>query len=224
MHVTWWMPSSFTAHAFCRDVALAIAASAMEVRRGSPRRRAGRLHGGDPGRPARCERGLHRGGPGARRHLPAGRLHPDEGVGADRALPAPGARLVREARRVGRASPSSTSPAANEWKAAVVSQMTGGVASLFKANGVEWVQGQGLVPRREHDRGRGRRGRRVHLGDRRDGLVPDPAADPGPRLGALRRLDRPARADGGAGAGSRSSAAGSSAASSPRSSGRSGAR
>jgi dihydrolipoyl dehydrogenase len=33
--------------------------------------------------------------------------------------------------------------AANEWKAAVVKQMTGGVASLFKANGVEWVKGTG---------------------------------------------------------------------------------
>src|SRR6187399_3127902 len=34
-------------------------------------------------------------------------------------------------------------PKANEWKAAVVKQMTGGVASLFKANGVEWVKGTG---------------------------------------------------------------------------------
>src|SRR2546423_6862719 len=33
--------------------------------------------------------------------------------------------------------------AANEWKANVVSQMTGGVASLLKANGVEWVKGTG---------------------------------------------------------------------------------
>ncbi len=33
--------------------------------------------------------------------------------------------------------------AANEWKAGVVKQMTGGVASLFKANGVEWVRGVG---------------------------------------------------------------------------------
>ena len=32
---------------------------------------------------------------------------------------------------------------ANEWKAQVVKQMTGGVASLFKANGVEWVKGTG---------------------------------------------------------------------------------
>jgi dihydrolipoamide dehydrogenase len=32
---------------------------------------------------------------------------------------------------------------ANDWKAAVVKQMTSGVASLFKANGVEWVKGYG---------------------------------------------------------------------------------
>src|SRR4029079_16328728 len=32
---------------------------------------------------------------------------------------------------------------ANEWKAAVVKQMTSGVAQLFKANGVEWVKGYG---------------------------------------------------------------------------------
>ncbi|MGI8479878.1 MAG: dihydrolipoyl dehydrogenase family protein, partial [Gaiellaceae bacterium] len=30
---------------------------------------------------------------------------------------------------------------ANEWKNAVVKRMTNGVASLFKANGVEWVKG-----------------------------------------------------------------------------------
>ena len=32
---------------------------------------------------------------------------------------------------------------ANEWKAGVVEQMTSGVASLFKAAGVEWVKGTG---------------------------------------------------------------------------------
>jgi dihydrolipoamide dehydrogenase len=32
---------------------------------------------------------------------------------------------------------------ANEWKNGVVRQMTGGVAGLFKANGVEWVKGKG---------------------------------------------------------------------------------
>jgi dihydrolipoamide dehydrogenase len=34
-------------------------------------------------------------------------------------------------------------PAANEWKTAVVKRMTGGVAYLFKANGVTWVHGTG---------------------------------------------------------------------------------
>ena len=33
--------------------------------------------------------------------------------------------------------------AANAWKDGVVKQMTGGVAQLFKANGVEWVKGRG---------------------------------------------------------------------------------
>ncbi len=33
--------------------------------------------------------------------------------------------------------------ASNEWKAGVVKQMTGGIASLFKANGVEWAKGAG---------------------------------------------------------------------------------
>src|SRR6266404_4045833 len=32
---------------------------------------------------------------------------------------------------------------ANVWKAGVVKQMTSGVATLFKANGVEWVKGTG---------------------------------------------------------------------------------
>ncbi len=32
---------------------------------------------------------------------------------------------------------------ANEWKSSVVNQMTGGIASLFKANGVEWAKGLG---------------------------------------------------------------------------------
>jgi dihydrolipoamide dehydrogenase len=32
---------------------------------------------------------------------------------------------------------------ANEWKSSVVKQMTGGVAGLLKANGVEWIKGAG---------------------------------------------------------------------------------
>jgi dihydrolipoamide dehydrogenase len=34
-------------------------------------------------------------------------------------------------------------PAANKWKAAAVNRLTGGVAILFKANGVTWVKGTG---------------------------------------------------------------------------------
>ena len=40
-------------------------------------------------------------------------------------------------------APSLDFATANDWKAAVVRQMTQGVASLFKANGVEWVKGTG---------------------------------------------------------------------------------
>src|SRR5436309_12634485 len=40
-------------------------------------------------------------------------------------------------------APQLDFPTANEWKAAVVKQMVNGVASLFKANGVEWVKGAG---------------------------------------------------------------------------------
>src|SRR6187401_3776795 len=43
--------------------------------------------------------------------------------------------------RVG--APTLDLATANEWKDGVVKQMTGGVASLFKANGVEWVKGTG---------------------------------------------------------------------------------
>jgi dihydrolipoamide dehydrogenase len=39
--------------------------------------------------------------------------------------------------------PSLDFAQANEWKATVVKQMTSGVASLFKANGVTWLEGSG---------------------------------------------------------------------------------
>jgi dihydrolipoamide dehydrogenase len=41
------------------------------------------------------------------------------------------------------AEPSLDFGTVASWKDAVVDQMTGGVASLFKANGVEWVKGKG---------------------------------------------------------------------------------
>jgi dihydrolipoamide dehydrogenase len=40
-------------------------------------------------------------------------------------------------------APSLDFGTANQWKDGVVKQMTSGVASLFKANGVEWVKGTG---------------------------------------------------------------------------------
>jgi dihydrolipoamide dehydrogenase len=40
-------------------------------------------------------------------------------------------------------SPALDFGTANEWKSQVVHQMTSGVATLFKANGVEWVKGAG---------------------------------------------------------------------------------
>src|SRR5204862_4845863 len=41
------------------------------------------------------------------------------------------------------AEPHLDFDAANDWKSQVVAQMTSGVASLFKTNGVEWVKGAG---------------------------------------------------------------------------------
>jgi dihydrolipoamide dehydrogenase len=44
---------------------------------------------------------------------------------------------------VGIGEPTLDFAAAAAWKDGVVAQMTGGVAALFKANGVEWLQGAG---------------------------------------------------------------------------------
>jgi dihydrolipoamide dehydrogenase len=53
------------------------------------------------------------------------------------------AREINQKLGVVTADPRLDFGTAGEWKAAVVKQMTGGVASLFKANGVEWVRGTG---------------------------------------------------------------------------------
>ena len=44
---------------------------------------------------------------------------------------------------VGVSEPKLDFGKANEWKSGIVSQLTQGVAGLFKANGVEWVKGAG---------------------------------------------------------------------------------
>ena len=64
-------------------------------------------------------------------------LHPDEGLGADRARAPRRARDRSRSSACWPASPTLDFAQANEWKDAVVKQMTGGVASLFKANGVD---------------------------------------------------------------------------------------
>ena len=88
--------------------------------------------------------------------------------------------------------------AANEWKAGVVKQMTGGVAGLLKANGVEWVKGAGKFKDANTISVEGGEDVTFKIGDHRHRLVPAAPADPGPRVRPLRRLDRPARADRGA--------------------------
>ena len=87
-----------------------------------------------------------------------------------------------------------------EWKNGVVKQMTGGVASLFKANGVEWVKGTGRFTGANTIAVEGGEDVTFKQRDRRHRLVPAHAADRRARLAALRRLDRPARADRGAAA------------------------
>ena len=114
--------------------------------------------------------------------------------------------------------------ASNAWKAGVVKQMTQGVASLFKANGVEWVKGTGRFTSANTIAVEGGEDVKLQAGDRRDRLVPAPPAD---RRASTRRAasTRPAcsRRSSCRG-GSSSSAAASSAASSRRSSAASAAR
>jgi dihydrolipoamide dehydrogenase len=88
--------------------------------------------------------------------VPAHRLHPDEGVGADGVRDQGGGRaFAKFGVHVG--EPQLDFGAANQWKDGVVKQMTGGVASLFKANGVEWVKG--TAASRTRTRSRSRAGR-----------------------------------------------------------------
>ena len=88
--------------------------------------------------------------------------------------------------------------AANQWKDGVSKQMTSGVAEPLQDERRRVGQGHRPLQGCEDDRGRGRGGRLVPAGDRRHRLVPAAPADRGHRLAALRRLDRPARADRGA--------------------------
>ena len=189
----------------------------MECRRRGSRRRPGRLHGRDSRRAAGREGRLHREGARARRHVPARRLHPDEGVGADRVRDQGGRGDVRQARRPGRRAAARLRDGERvEGRRRQADDRRRREPLQGERRRVG--QGRRAVQGREHDRGRGRGGRHLQVGDRRHRLVPAAPADRGARLRALRRLDRAARAGRRCRAGSSCSAAASSAASSPRSS------
>ena len=167
------------------------------MRRRRPRGRTGRLHGRDPSCSAGRDGRLHRAGGRAGRHVPSRRLHPDEGLGADRARPQGGGGDVREARRLRRraAARLRRSQRVEERRLQADDGRRGHAAQGQRRGvGARYRPVQGC----EHDRGRRRRGRDVLVRHRRYGRVPDAAADSGPRLAPLHRLDGTARADGGA--------------------------
>ena len=95
-------------------------------------------------------------------------------------------------------APTLDFAAANEWKDGVSKQMTARRREPLQGERRRVGQGHRPLQGCEDDRGRGRGGRLVPAGDRRDRLVPAAPADRGHRLAALRRLDRPARPDRGA--------------------------
>src|SRR5262249_21750743 len=132
MQVTWWMPSSFTAHS--------MAAMDCDVA----------VLGGGPGGYTAAIRAAQLGA-----KTICIEKEPELGGTCLRIGCIPTKAWVQTAHFIHRArdpygklgarvsEPQLDFPAANEWKAAVVNQMTSGVASLFKANGVEWVRGTG---------------------------------------------------------------------------------
>ena len=99
---------------------------------------------------------------------------------------------------VGVSEPQLDFAQAAAWKDGVVKQMTGGVASLLKANGVEWVKGTGRFTSTTTIAVEGAEDVTFKSAIVATGSYPDAAADPGARLAALRRLDRAALPDRGA--------------------------
>ena len=87
-----------------------------------------------------------------------------------------------------------------EWKNGVVKQMTGGVAGLFKANGVEWAKGRGRFSGPNTISVEGGEEIQFKSAIVATGSFPLRPPIDGHRLAPLRRLDRPARADRGAAA------------------------
>ncbi len=85
------------------------------------------------------------------------------------------------------------------WKDGVVKQMTGGVAGLLKANGVERIEGTGRFTGPNTIAVDGSEDITFKSAIVATGSYPAASADPRARLGPLRRLDGAAVADRGAG-------------------------
>jgi hypothetical protein len=129
--------------------------------------------------------------------MAADRLHPDRGLGADRARTQTIRGDVREARdQAGRFGAGLLEGERVEGHA--VKRITDGVAFLFKANGVQWLKGTGTFKDAACWR-RVRRGRELRLGDHRHRLRPTVARDRRAQPRSVRRLRGDARSERGAG-------------------------
>ena len=93
---------------------------------------------------------------------------------------------------------------ANEWKSGVVKQMTGGIAGLFKANGVVWANGEGRFTDANTIAVAGGEDVTFKSAVIASGSYPMRPPIEGLDSTALRRLDRAPGADGGAEAARRS--------------------
>ena len=130
--------------------------------------------------------------------MPPGRLHPDEGVGLDGARAPRGPRDRPEARRRhGRAGARLRDRERVEGAGRQADDGRRRVALQGEQRPVARGQRRASRMRRRSSSTRAAR-RQLQERDRRDRLVSRSAADPGPRLPALRRLDGAARADRGA--------------------------
>src|SRR6478672_7709764 len=132
MHVTWWIPSSFTAHS------MAVMDCDVAVLGGGPGGYTAAIRAAQLGAKVVCiEKEPELGGTCLR----VGCVPTKAWVQTAFAIKEAEETFAKLGVQVG--EPKLDFATANEWKDGVVKQMTGGVASLFKANGVEWVKGTG---------------------------------------------------------------------------------
>src|SRR3954468_9390844 len=132
MHVTWWIPSSFTGHS------MAVMECDVAVLGGGPGGYTAAIRAAQLGAKVACiEKEPELGGTCLR----VGCIPTKAWVQTAHFIHQGRDSFAKLGGKV--SEPELDFGAANEWKAAVVKQMTQGVAGLFKANGVEWVKGTG---------------------------------------------------------------------------------